>query len=106
MTDYEPKRQVGDIFYSGDLRGADPNGVHSYWKITRPAIISFGHLLSYPVIKCSQWGKEYKETNGFSVSAVDEIPDYRIGKVGRPYVAPLGEKAAIDDGIKSTVLRS
>lgn len=73
------KRQIGDIFYSGDLPNALPDAYHSYWKITdgpRSGWISFAD--TYPVIKCSKYGKEYDRKTGFSVRAVDSIPDDKI----------------------------
>ena len=97
MDKYTP----GMWFYSGDLPHANPKETHSFWKITGPSRQILG-VRSYPVIRCSSWGKEFKKTNGFTVSSVDAIPELRMF---RPTCKndSLGSKAAIDNGIKAGI---
>ena len=79
------KRSIGDVFQC--------DGV--YWKITgAPRGIGYGY--SYPVIRCTKTGKEFRATNGFSVSFVDSLPEDQIIK------SDVGIKANIDAGIEIT----
>lgn len=97
MDKYKP----GMWFYSGDLPYANPKETHSFWKITGPSRRVLG-ANSYPVIKCSKWGKEFKETNGFSSAAVDALSEHQVYRPINDNEG-LGNKAVIDDGIKSGI---
>lgn len=93
------KRSVGDVFYSGDL-ASNPWGTPSYWKITGDPIPGWlSHLDAYPVVKCSKLGKEYKQSGGFAVRAVDLIPEEKIFK------GAIGLKANITNGNKIGALK-
>lgn len=46
------------------------NASGSTWKTTGPKRFALGGH-SYPVIKCTKYGKEFKETNGFSANLVE-----------------------------------
>jgi hypothetical protein len=59
----------------------------SYWKVTgkpRMAIL----LESYPAIRCTKTGKEFKQTNFFSCTFVDRLP-WEPGVKFKP--APAGK---------------
>lgn len=77
---------TGMIFHRIASHGTSPG----YWKITGPAKKSVG-CYSYPVVKCSKLGKEYKTTNGFSVAYVT-----RLNAQGLLYSADTQEKASTD----------
>ena len=44
----------------------------SYWKVTGPKRSGLG-CLSYPVIKCTKTGKEFKETNGMRDWFIEQL---------------------------------
>ena len=79
--------EIGTIF---------KHGADGYWKVTGPKRKMFGGE-SYPVIKCSKRGKEYRQRNGFDAKYVESIPKDQL------FFAPTGTKADIDDGIESGV---
>lgn len=69
----------------------------SFWKVTGPVRSSFGDGFSYPVIKSSKGGKEFREQNGFRAEKV--IQAWR--ESGEPDVInTVGLKADIDAGIQ------
>jgi hypothetical protein len=79
------KRSPGDVFRCDGI----------YWKITgAPRGIGYGY--SYPVIRCTKTGKEFKATNGFSVSFIDSLPEDQIFNCG------VGVKADIDRSVEIT----
>jgi hypothetical protein len=82
------KREIGDIFPDRTNYG--------YWKITGEPRRSGSYSASYPVIKCTKTGKEFKTTNGFNVTFVDSIPEDQIIK------SDVGVKANITGGIEIT----
>lgn len=89
------KRQIGDIFCSADLSGADPSAPRTYWKINGdPGSGWISTRDSYPVVRCSKFGKEYKSRTWILVSRVDQISDDRIINVD------VGVKADIAEGAK------
>jgi len=75
------------------------NGVTEYWKITGNP---YNKGDSYPVIKCSKKGKEFRETNGFSVSFVSSLKENKEGCSDGWIIGSFSsEKAKIDEGIMS-----
>lgn len=71
--------------------------VIEHWKITGPAHVTFCPGRSYPVIKCTKTGKEFKSTNGFSSTYV-----LSLWNQGLLFKSENNEKASTD-GIKSGI---
>lgn len=44
-----------------------------YWKVEGEKRKSYGSGFSYPVIKCTKYGKEFSGRNGFSDTHVDKL---------------------------------
>lgn len=76
--------QIGSVFKSAS----------SYWKIIGGVTKSGMLGETYPVIKCSKTGKEFRELNRFGRSYVENRVIIGIF---------LGEKADIDDGVESGI---
>ena len=83
---------TGLIFARPKTHGTSPG----HWKITGPARMALG-IFSYPVIKCSKHGKEYKQANGFAASYV-----LRLKEEGQLYEATKEGKASTD-GIETGI---
>ena len=48
----------------------------SFWKVTGPKYASYGSRSkpnTYPVVKCTKYGKEFSATNGFSDTLVEHL---------------------------------
>lgn len=88
----QAKHAVGTVFFVSD-------GVRHYWKIT-DVHDAFGRL-SYGVVRCSKTGKEYRDTNGFGVDALDAALDMPNNpKAGLVGVDDGREKADIEGGVE------
>lgn len=85
---------IGTIF-------EDKNG--GYWKVSGPARNSYGNRGrpdSYPVIKCTKYGREYQRTNGFTVMYVDNLV-----KEGKTWKATDNTEASTDGQARGILKR-
>jgi len=77
--------------------------ITQYWKVTDEPRKSWINRdgYSYPVVRCSKTGKEYKDKNGFCTSIDAKLNDPECNEY--QYIGNFepGKKANIDNGIKT-----
>ena len=86
-------------YSNGTVLEIAKDGKVQYWKIL--GCYSKGNKTyeSYQVIRCSKTGKEFRETNGFQTSWIDNA--VAVGDIKVMTNSAAGTKADIDDGIES-----
>jgi hypothetical protein len=84
----------------GSVLRISHNGMVKHWKVTGVPRVFLGSP-SYPVVKCTKLGSEYRITNGWCARFIDTEIAKSDGAVKLERIVPVGMKANLDGGIES-----